>query len=678
VEAPGRNVLHELVEFGPNFYAGSPDSPQLQIQGRVPLLLFLDFAIGASECLEILHHGQELVHGEIRADAFHYHKETCCVRMINFGSGARSFERGLTSAGWASLVSERGVHHKLQFIAPEQTGRLPAEPDARTDIYSLGVLCWTMLMGQPAFEGSTPLDIMQSVLSRRIPLAHTIRSDVPEALSAIIAKMTNRSMDDRYNSISGVKHDLQQLKKILVDADKEALAAFKVGTNDISSFFMLPCHLVGRVEQRDTIMSVIEKAAHRSARAAPITRKGLYSLSSGTSVLSSERPDISVLDELISDSTSSHNDRDRDSRLNSIPEVAPYDFARNKKPSQSQDSVGSSTNSVVDEDFKPLQETRSSIDSRGSINESMVPRSANSMHLNSEASSLMRTAQKLKRKGRTELIAICGAAGFGKSSLVQAITPSARRYGYFTASKFDQVKNAPFEPVIKLMSSLFRQIFSEHDVNTPFHENIRTFVKPFWGTLHSYLQLPVWLLSPIAHGANSGKMHVPSAALLNGVEKRKMCSQQSTTDWLRAGGASKSSRFMHIILDTLRLLAVQKFICFCLDDLQFADPESLDLIQMIVSAHIPIVLIVTYRAENLIPATIKRTLDRATRVELGPFTDAETAQYASDTLHRPTEYCMPLVAVVQEKTQGNPFFVREMMDSAYRKKCVYYCWKCSQ
>ena len=39
---------------------------------------------------------------------------------------------------------------------------------------------------------------------------------------------------------------------------------------------------------------------------------------------------------------------------------------------------------------------------------------------------------------------------------------------------------------------------------------------------------------------------------------------------------------------------------------------------------------------------------------------------------------MPLVAVVQEKTQGNPFFVREMMDSAYRKKCVYYCWKCSE
>ena len=99
VEAPGRNYLIELVEFGPNFYAGNPDSPRIQRHGQVALLQFLDFAIGASECCEILHHGNEMVHGELRSDAFHYNKETGVVRMINFGSGARSFENGLTSAG---------------------------------------------------------------------------------------------------------------------------------------------------------------------------------------------------------------------------------------------------------------------------------------------------------------------------------------------------------------------------------------------------------------------------------------------------------------------------------------------------------------------------------------------------------------------------------------------------
>lgn len=698
VEAPGRNYLRELVEFGPNFYAGSPDSPRIQIHGQVPLLLFLDFAIGASECCEILHHGNEIVHGELRSDAFHYNKESGVVRMVSFGSGARSFELGLTSAGWSSLISERGIQHKLQFIAPEQTGRLPAEPDSRTDIYSLGIIFWTMLTGKPAYDGRTPLDIMQNVLSRRVPSVCTIRDDVPEGLAAVLRKMTNKNMDDRYNSVSGVKHDLQQLKKILIDADKNALENFKVATTDVSCFFNLPNHLVARAEQQQAIMGVIEKAAHRSARAAPITRKGLYSLSSGSTMLSGEKADISMLDDIISDSTSSNHslvERERDSiRLNSIPEAAPFDFAKSRETSQLQESVqesidSSQTNSVVDEqEFKPLVETKSSVDSRGSINETGILRSTSSYQMsNSETNSLIRTAQKLKRKGRTEVVAICGAAGFGKSSLVQSIAPLARRHGYFTASKFDQVRSTPFEPVVRLMSSLFRQVFSEQDVNTAFHENIRTFVKPFWSVLYSYLDLPQWLLTPTSNNPNYAKIKLSSTALQNGpinstpatkMSERKMCSQQSTQDWLRSGGSNKTSRFMHIFLDVLRLLAVQKFICFALDDLQFADQESLDLLQMIVKAHIPIVLVLTYRSDEALPRGVKHMINRGTKVELGPFTDDETAQYVSDTLHRPKEYCLPLVAVVQEKTQGNPFFVREMMDSAYRKKCVYYCWKCSE
>ena len=469
-----------------------------------------------------------------------------------------------------------------------------------------------MLTGQPPFEGRSPLDIMQNVLSRRISRVSGIRTDVPDALSAVISKMTHKNMEDRYNSVSGVKHDLQALKKIMMDADKEALESFKVATTDVSCFFNLPTHLVGRDHQRQTIMAVIEKAAHRSARAAPITRKGLYSLSSGSSMMSGERAaDISVLDDIISDSTSTSNDgRDRDFRLNSIPEVAPYDVAiRNKQfPPGSIDS--SSNSAFEDPDLKPLVETKSSLDSRASINMSVndgsaVNRSVFSYQLNSEASSLLRTAQKLKRKSRTEVIAICGAAGFGKSSLVQSIVPAARRHGYFTSSKFDQVRSSPFEPVVRVMSSLFRQIFSEHDVNTAFHENIRTFVKPFWSVLHSYLELPGWLLAPTTSNLPNKSASPPSGAQQNGsINERKMCSQQTTQEWLRSGGSNKTSRFMHIFLDVLRLLAVQKFICFSLDDLQFADQESLDLIQMIVQAHIPVVMILTYRSDEMVSTSI--------------------------------------------------------------------------
>lgn len=684
IEAAGRNYLREIVELGPNYYLGSPDSPQSRRSQLVPLLTFLDFAVGAAECCELLHHGHEIIHGELRGDAFHYNHETGDVKLICFGSGTRSFEHGLTSAGWSSLMSERGLEHKLQFIAPEQTGRLPAEPDSRTDIYSLGILFHTMLTGQPAFEGRTPLEIMTNVLSRRIPLVSTIRSDVPDALSAVIQKMTHKSKEDRYNSASGVKYDLQKLKRVLTDGDEAALANFKPATNDASCFFCLPATLVGRDEQRQLILRVIEKAAQRSARAAPITRKGLFSLNCGSSMISSDRPaELSLLDDIISESTSSGGERDRDSRLNSVAEATPSELQRMKQvPHGSVESLAPPS-SRDDADLKPL-EAQSSQDNRSVQNTDGLSRATSGLNFTGDHSGILRTAQKLKRKGRTELISVCGAAGFGKSALIQNVAPVVRKHGYFTTAKFDQVRNSPFDPLVRVLSSLFRQIFSEHDVNTPFHENIRTFVKPYWALLHSRLELPEWLLGTLSNGklASTGKVSPSNAATqpasVYPTPERKICNVQATQDWLRSGGSNKSSRFMHVYVNTLRLLAVQRFISFALDDLQFADQESLDLLQMIVSSHVPVVVILTYRGEEMLTPQVLKLVEKGHQVQMGSFSDDETAEYVSETLHRPREYCLPLAAVVQEKTQGNPFFVREMLDTGYRTKCIYYCWKCSQ
>lgn len=204
-EDPGPNFLRELVEIAPalrnpgdpvyTLHSSSEDghSPHDQI----PLSVFLEFAIGAAECLSLLHHGYHglrLVHGELRSDAFHFNRETGSVRLINYGSGLRSFENGLTSARWSSLSREVGIKNKLRFIAPEQTGRMPAEPDSRTDIYSLGILFWTVLTGFPAVDGETPMDIIQSVLGRRIPPVASKRIDIPDAISAIIQKMTQKQI----------------------------------------------------------------------------------------------------------------------------------------------------------------------------------------------------------------------------------------------------------------------------------------------------------------------------------------------------------------------------------------------------------------------------------------------------------------------------------------------------
>ncbi|KAK6437041.1 Chk1 protein kinase [Oleoguttula sp. CCFEE 5521] len=272
-------------------------------------------------------------------------------------------------------------------------------------------------------------------------------------------------------------------------------------------------------------------------------------------------------------------------------------------------------------------------------------RSTASRNWNDGAASRMRA-----RHSKTEVVSVCGAAGFGKSALVQSVQATARKHGYFTSAKFELSRRTPFGPLTRILSSLFRQIFSEEDVTTAFHRNIRDAV------LHS-----------------GGKQSCPTS-----VSGKKVCDAAATQEWLRSGGSNKSSRFMAIFLDVLRLLAEQKFICFCLDDLHFADEECVELLGHIVSARVPVVMVVTHKGEEELAPKARAFLEKATKVQLGAFTDGETAQYVSDTIMRPREYCLSLAAVIQEKTQGNPFFVREMLDSCYRKKCLYYCWRCSQ
>ncbi|KAF1983499.1 hypothetical protein K402DRAFT_382601 [Aulographum hederae CBS 113979] len=671
VEAPGPNYMRELAELGPNVYVKDPVDTSFKKHSKkptpIPLFLFLDFAIGATEACEILHNGNQMVHGEIRADAFHFNTETGAVKMINFGSGARSFENGLSSAGWSSLSRQKGIKHKLQFISPEQTGRLPAEPDARTDIYSLGVLFYSMLTGEMPFEGNTPLDIMQNLLSRRIPAVASKRVDLPNCLPAVIQKMTAKNIEERYKSTSGLKHDLVLIRQMLCEADQDGLDNFNIATKDVSAFFRLPTHLIGRTKERQTILDVIEAVSSRLQHAPSLSKK-LTSLSSNSTV-SDPRADALILDDLLSDSTSSRGSE----RVNGTVTGSISGQVENQRSGDSLPTSQSPANEA-----SSSQNSMRGPDGRASLSQfSMDPSSSAERTVSSGLqgptdgpSLLMRNAQKLKRKGRCEVISIHGLAGQGKSALVRSIQTTARRHGFFASAKFDQVKKSPYEAPLRLMSSVIRQVFSQANVNTEFHNNIRALIGPVWKDLHSYLDLPPWMLD--AGRAPNNDTDARSTRRASSPNIHCGGKGHTAADWLRTGASNKSSRFQSLYLNVLRILSVQTLICFCLDDLQFADEESLDLILRMVANKIPIVLILTYREKEQIHEKMMNMMRAHTSIELDPFTEDETAELVSLTMHRLKEYVLPLVAVIQERTSGNPFFVREMLNTAYRKRCVYY------
>ncbi len=651
-ESAGNNALLKYMDFGPAWYRSGKvkedeqmDQPDTLIES-IPSPTFLDFAIGAAECLEILHHGQRIVHGEIRGDAFHFNEELGQVKLINFGSGLRSFEHGLTSSGWSALSKEAGAKTKLSYISPEQTGRMPAEPDSRTDIYSLGILFWTLLTQQPAFDGSTPMDIIQGVLGRRLPSVSSVRLDVPDVIGNIISKMTAKSISERYHSASGLRHDLLEVQKLLGDGDSIALKNWKIATKDVSSFFILPNVMIGRSHEHDEIVKVIDRVSKRHILG---QKQGVYSLSSNSSLL--DGADAS------SHSGSSSRDERRDSTaavghdpIDLRPQTGNSSFMVTTSATSSQhDSHDSQDSTLSFTQLRPWErnnaisyESRSSMDGSGVEGEGARSSSDGVGSLTSQ-----KNHPKFRRKGRCEVISIAGAAGLGKSCLVQSVQVEARQRGYFASSKFDQARSTAFGPVLKLLSSLFKQVFSESDTDTPFHRLLKQYVRPAWPMLSKVLGLPEFLLGgpasylkgQLSTGADKSSLSVfgkfqPSKQMgknqspgynksiradypcrdssptnSRGSLYNMSLGAQSSHDFLLSGSSTKSMRLMNTFLDVLRTFAQHKFICICLDDLQFADPESLELITQIISSKIKMVIICTYRPDEMLPERIKTILE---------------------------------------------------------------------
>ncbi len=99
----------------------------------------------------------------------------------------------------------------VSYMSPEQARGLKV--DARTDIFSLGVVLYEMVTGRPPFEGKTTADMMVSILDRQpVPVLRYVR-DAPDELEWIIAKSLAKDRDERYQIVKTLLTDLKRLQK---------------------------------------------------------------------------------------------------------------------------------------------------------------------------------------------------------------------------------------------------------------------------------------------------------------------------------------------------------------------------------------------------------------------------------------------------------------------------------
>jgi eukaryotic-like serine/threonine-protein kinase len=121
------------------------------------------------------------------------------VKVTDFGiARALNTEESLTQTG--------AVMGTATYFSPEQAEGMGV--DARSDIYSLGVVLFEMVAGRPPFLGETPVSIASKHVRDRPPLLSDLNPTVPPALEAIIAKSMAKSADLRYQTAADMRADL--------------------------------------------------------------------------------------------------------------------------------------------------------------------------------------------------------------------------------------------------------------------------------------------------------------------------------------------------------------------------------------------------------------------------------------------------------------------------------------
>ena len=120
----------------------------------------------------------------------------------------------LTDFGIAQIVG--GTRHTvpgalmgtLNYMAPEQG--MEGRSDARSDVYSLGIVFYEMLTQRTPFEADTPLAVLMKHVNDPLPLPRKIEPTIPEPFERIVLKALAKNPDDRYQSAEEMAQALRQ------------------------------------------------------------------------------------------------------------------------------------------------------------------------------------------------------------------------------------------------------------------------------------------------------------------------------------------------------------------------------------------------------------------------------------------------------------------------------------
>ena len=179
---------------------------------RLELAKALDIAEQMANALEAAH-AAGIIHRDIKPENIMVRSDGL-VKVLDFGL-AKLTGSQLTTDEKQTIPGM--VMGSVAYMSPEQARGL--ELDARTDIFSLGVVLYEMVAGEAPFQGLTRSDVLAALLkSEPPPLSHYL-PDVPRELEQAVSKALCKNQEERYQTVVELQRDLRNLRQKLETGD---------------------------------------------------------------------------------------------------------------------------------------------------------------------------------------------------------------------------------------------------------------------------------------------------------------------------------------------------------------------------------------------------------------------------------------------------------------------------
>jgi serine/threonine-protein kinase len=194
-------IAMELVE-------GESLTEHLRKRGRLPLEEAVDIVVQCCKALAAAHR-LGIIHRDIKPDNIMLARDLdggTIVKILDFGIAKLKDSGGHTVTG--------SVLGTPAYMSYEQASGMSSEKlDGRSDIYSLGIVTYVMLAGQPPFRAETPVGYITKHLSEAPPTIRTLRPDLPAGVEAAVMKALEKDREHRHQTAADFGLALREAAK---------------------------------------------------------------------------------------------------------------------------------------------------------------------------------------------------------------------------------------------------------------------------------------------------------------------------------------------------------------------------------------------------------------------------------------------------------------------------------